>query len=223
MPSRSNRLIVRSAPREREAVTNFYVAIEEIEKRYGHVGPDSFQYAAADIGGGKVHSSATVDPSVVVGIDSTVGPHSQIQAGTKLLGVRSTEPAKFVFGKDVLLGNVEIDGLLSLTIGENTSISDSELRPVTGSTMTIAASQTMTKGLLGGDSLNYYPKSVHPQRMRLVYAKAIPATWAGIIYPGGSNTLNYQSVQSNGSIVLSGQIYWDQYGAGTIYATREAM
>ena len=65
---------------EQKLLSDFFVAIEEIEKRNSEVTDDSFQWGAHKNGGGRIHVAAIVDESSFVSLDSVIAKGSEINA-----------------------------------------------------------------------------------------------------------------------------------------------
>lgn len=67
---------------EQKMLSDFFVAIEEIEKRNSEINDDSFQWAAHKNGGGRIHVAAIVDETAFVSLDSVIAKGSEIEQNT---------------------------------------------------------------------------------------------------------------------------------------------
>jgi hypothetical protein len=188
-------------------LTNFYVAIEELEKRNSDTDQDSFQWAANTIGGGKVHAAAAVDPTATVGLLSVVPRGSRIGARSQLLGSNGTELTTLHIGSDVVLKDTFFTDLEDLTVGEHTSIVSSELD--LGPSLVIAANQTMNNGMVNSESYQVYPKSVRVSPIRLSYSRNFPEMAGGFTNMPArcdQNYVDYKSDDGQGVVTLSGRV-----------------
>ena len=69
---------------EQKILSDFYVAIEEIEKRNSEITDNSFQWGAHKNGGGRVHVAAIVDESAFISLNSVITKGSEIGANVKI-------------------------------------------------------------------------------------------------------------------------------------------
>lgn len=92
-------------PAEQRTLTEFYIAIEEIERRNSEITEDSFQWLAATNGGGRIHSLAQIADDVVVALNVVLGKKSVIGRGVSLKNIHYT---------DFQLPEIEMDDYTSL-------------------------------------------------------------------------------------------------------------
>jgi hypothetical protein len=134
---------------EQKQLSEFYIAIEELELRNSEVTDDSFQWSAHPIGGGRVHTSASIDPSAVIALDSVIYKGSEIAAGARVQKLMNRNKLPMTLKKDsnvenVLIYSKEKDFIFSvaeksiiknsnllfsrLVVGENSKIMDTNIK-----------------------------------------------------------------------------------------------
>lgn len=116
-------------PEEQKALTEFYIAIEEIERRDSDINEDSFQWAAAPTGGGRVHALADIADDATVGLGFVVGKNSRIGSGAFLKRgyYSSGKIPKFVVGAKTYIDEVTLNNLNVLEVGESAKVTNSKL------------------------------------------------------------------------------------------------
>ena len=114
--------------KEQKSLTEFYIAIEEIERRNSEITEDSFQWYAAHTGGGRVHNLSDVAEDAVIGLGFVVGKKSVVKSGAVLKrAYLSGCIPQFVVGERSVIDQVNLWDLKKLQVGDDSTVLKSEL------------------------------------------------------------------------------------------------
>lgn len=141
---------------ETEILNNFYIAIEEIQFRNSDPNVNTFQWRAHPFGGGRVHSTAKVDPTTLITINSLVDKNSTIGENSKI--INSILPKSFDLGarSTIQKSNLSIIEGTKINIGNDTSIINSTITAVND--LHISDQQKLQDGIINVDIQElYYP------------------------------------------------------------------
>lgn len=91
---------------EQKILTDFFVAVEEIEKRNSEVSEDSFQWQAHRNGGGRVHVNTIVNESAFISLQTVIAKKSEIGANAKLINFYNPHRLTLMMGDGVSVINL---------------------------------------------------------------------------------------------------------------------
>ena len=70
---------------EQKLLSDFFIAIEEIEKRNTDITDDSFQWVVHQNGGGRVHANSVIDESAFISLNSVIVKGSEVANDTRVI------------------------------------------------------------------------------------------------------------------------------------------
>ncbi len=91
---------------EQKALTNFYMAIEEIELRNSEVDENSFQWTVAPYGGGRVHTMSHIDESALVGLGAILRKDSDVASAVVIKNTFFEQPVTIIADENSIIENV---------------------------------------------------------------------------------------------------------------------
>lgn len=105
---------------EMNTLTNFYISVEELEKRDKELEPDSFAWTAHRYGGGRVHNTSFISANSLISLNSLVRAECQIGDEVTLINSRLENNVKIGSGTE--LNDVHV--YMQAQIGENNKLKD---------------------------------------------------------------------------------------------------
>lgn len=94
---------------EQKLLSEFYIAIEEVERRNEEIGDDSFQWRAHAFGGGLVHLNSQVDPTALITLNSYIPRNSIVEEGVKIFNLKSDPKIALELGKNTQIKDTIFD------------------------------------------------------------------------------------------------------------------
>lgn len=178
---------------EQKLLSDFYIAIEEIEKRNSEVDDDSFQWIAHKNGGGRVHVAAIVDDSAFISLDSVVTKGSEIAANTSVKE----------FYNDYRLPLVMEEGAsvekLSLTYYTNTSYPQYNILPTANSKIILKA-RTKIKDVILGNLTNSFTTGEDSKITNTTINSGLFSSGKGLVATGAN--IGSDTAKLGGNVVI---------------------
>lgn len=110
---------------EVSALTDFYIAAEEIQYRNSDPTLDSFQWRAHSKGGGRVHLMAKVHPTATIGIVDRITKNISVGANSRVSGLTSqAENTPIEIGENTTIYNIDVKSLSPVKIGNRARLSN---------------------------------------------------------------------------------------------------
>ncbi|MDO9180954.1 MAG: hypothetical protein Q7U04_01035 [Bacteriovorax sp.] len=120
---------------EQKILTDFYIAIEEIERRNDEVTINSFQWIAHINGGGRIHASANVDQNSIITLDAVISAGSEVAEGARVQNLDNPNFIPLFLAKNAVLenaslsfkGNNKPSGKSAITLASGAVVSNASL------------------------------------------------------------------------------------------------
>src|SRR5690606_30960244 len=114
-------------PDEQKVLANFYIAIEEIERRNSEVDEDSFQWTVAPFGGGRMHNMAEVGENALVTLGVTLDKGSYVDDDAVIKNSFSRKPVTVIASTNALVDGVEFSDNAFLSLDKDSKVSRSTI------------------------------------------------------------------------------------------------
>jgi len=146
----SKKIFRKLSANEQKQLSEFYIGIEEVELRNSEIHQDSFQWSAAQSGGGLVHAESNVDSSATIGLSFIIGRNATVGPRAEL---KNQNNRSFSHIQNGLIGEATVieDSVIigEMKIGSGTKITNSFIRQSDiGSNSTIIKANLMSVEVL---------------------------------------------------------------------------